>query len=112
MGKYVPGAQIRAFVETIRPSIASQLAFERGFYEGNYTVVSVPEIPLRPGLEKIRQAAYAKWPQTVVSLEDIMDWVREGAPDVLIGGFDTRTSSLTPENAAVRFINSGVFERQ
>ena len=112
MGKYVPGAQIKAFTETVRPSMAVEVAFEHGFYEGDYAVVSTPGTPLRPELEKIRQAAHTRWPQTEVSFGDIIDWVREGAPDVLTGELPMRASPLPPEKGALHLIHNGVFERQ
>ena len=112
MSRYVPGAQIKAFMDTVRPSMASELALERGFYDGDYDVVAVPKTPLRPQLEKVRRAAYAKWPQTVISFENIVDWVREGASGTLTGEFGMRVSPSTPEKGAVRLINNGVFERQ
>ena len=69
----------------IRPSVAVDLAFEYGFYEGDYVVVAEPKAPFRPQMEQIRRAAETKWPGQLVAFEDIVAWTDEGAPDLLTG---------------------------
>lgn len=108
---YEPGKQIDKVVDEIQPSMASQEAFERGFYEGDYGVVSSPRIPLSHELELIRQAAQTKWPRALVPFEHIADWAGEGAIDPVSGQILMGQSPLDPQKRAVLLINNGLFER-
>lgn len=111
MGKYVPGERVSAFTDTVRPSVAVETALERGFYDGDYVVVSHPKTPLRPELETIRRAAETKWPTSTVSFGNIIEWAGEDAPDVLTGENAMATSPLNARRRAVLLINNGLFER-
>ena len=112
MGKYVPGERIAAFTDTVRPSVAAETAFEHGFYDADYVVVMHPKTPLRPELEAIRHAAATKWPQeNLVAFSNIVEWVGEGAPDLLTGDKVMGASPLDPQKRAVLLINNGLFER-
>lgn len=44
MVDYIPGEKGLAVAQGIRPSLAAELAFERGFYEGDYTVVAESKV--------------------------------------------------------------------
>ncbi len=111
MGRYVPGAQVAAFTDTVRPSVAAEAAFQHGFYDGDYVVVLDPKTPLRPELEAIRRAAATKWPDKIVAFSNIVDWAGEGAPDLLTGKTGMTASPLVPQDRAVLLINNGLFER-
>ena len=91
--------------------MASQEAFERGFYDGEYDIVSAPTAPLRQELELIRQAAMIKWPNVLVPFERIAGWVDAGASDPLSGAKLTVASPLDAQKRTVLLINNGVFER-
>ena len=108
---YEPGKQINRVVDEIQPSMASQEAFERGFYEGEYEVISAPRTPLPEKLELIRQAAQTKWPNRLVVFEDIADWVGEGAVDPISGEQLMGQSPLDPQKRAALLINNRLFER-
>lgn len=111
MGNYVPGEKGMAAAKGIRPSMAVEAAFEQGFYSGNYKVLTEPQIPFRPELEKIRQAALTTWPNTIMSFDSIVDWVGEGAIDPIRGEHLMGRSPLEPQKRAVLLINNGLFER-
>ena len=106
-----PGKQIKKVVDEMEPSRASEEAFERGFYEGEYDVVAAPRVPLRHELELIRQAVQTKWPNVLVSFDRIADWVSEGAIDPISGEQMMGNSPLDPQKRAVLLINNGLFER-
>ena len=108
---YQPGKQIMKVVDKMHPSMASQEAFERGFYEGEYDVVEAPRIPLRHELELIRQAAQTKWQDVLVPFESIAEWVSEGAEDPISGDQLMAHSPLDAQKRAVLLINNGLFER-
>ena len=111
MGNYIPGEKGLAVARGIRPSVAVDLAFEYGFYEGDYVVVAEPKAPFRPQMEQIRRAAETKWPDQLVAFEDIVAWTDEGAPDLLTGSCGMAESPLSAQKRAVLLINNGVFER-
>ena len=108
---YVPGKQIKEFIETIEPSKAVDAAFEAGFYDGDYIVVRESPPSWRTELKEIRDAAFTKWPEKIVTLDDIAAWVEDDAPDLLAGNRLLATSLLDPLKRAVLLINNGVFER-
>lgn len=41
----------------------------------------IPRIPFPHRFELIRQAALARWGETPIPQEEILDWVRAGCPD-------------------------------
>lgn len=112
MSDYVPGEKGMAVTKSIRPSKAVEIAFEHGFYDGDYVVVAAAKTPFRPLMEHIRQAAETKWPNAVVQFEDIVNWAGEGAPDLLTDSRGLERSPLDPQKRAVLLINNGIFERQ
>lgn len=112
MGNYIPGEKCLAVAKGIRPSVAVELAFEHGFYEGDYVVVGESKVPFRPQMERIRRAAETKWSGELVRFEDIVAWTDEVAPDFLTGSFGMAESPLTAQKRAVLLINNGVFERR
>ena len=91
--------------------MAVDLAFELGFYEGDYTVVAEPKAPFRPDMEQIRRAAETNWPRQIIAFDDIVAWTGEGAPDILTGDLGMAGSPLSAQKRAVLLINNGVFER-
>ena len=111
MGNYIPGEKGLAVAKGIRASVATDLAFEYGLYEGDYTVVAESKVPFRPQMEQIRRAAESKWPCQVVAFDDIVAWTDEDAPDLLTGSFGMAGSPLSAQKRAVLLINNGVFER-
>ena len=111
MVDYIPGEKGLAVAKGIRPSLAAELAFERGFYEGDYTVVPESKVLFRPQMEQIRRAAETKWPSQIVAFDDIVAWTDEDAPDLLTGSFEMAGSPLSAQRRAVLLINNGVFER-
>ena len=108
---YTPGEKGRAVAKSIRPSMAVELAFEHGFYEGDYVVADAKQ-PFHPDMEQIRQAAQIKWPNQVVAFEDIAEWAGEGALDYISGSFRMGNSPLNPQRRAVLLVNNGLFERK
>ena len=108
---YVPGELIKEFIATIEPSKAVDAAFEAGIYDGDYVVVREPLPSWRAELKEIRDAAFTKWPDRIVTLDDIAAWVENDAPDLLTGEKLLSASPLNPQKRAVLLINNGVFER-
>ena len=112
MRGYVPGQKSSAVARGIRPSVAVDLAFERGFYEGDYTVIGDPNVPFRPEMERVRRAAETKWHDRIAAFDEIVEWTDRDAPDVRTGNVTMSGSPLSAQKRAVLLINNGVFERQ
>jgi len=108
---YVPGEMIREFIATLEPSKSVDAAINVGLYDGNYVVVCEPLPSWRGELKEIRDAAFRKWTDGVVTLDDIAAWVENDAPDLFADGKTLATPRLNPQHRAVRLINNGVFER-
>ena len=108
---YVPGELIKEFIATIEPSKAVDAAFEAGIYDGDYVVVREPLPSWRAELKELRDAAFTKWPDRIVTFDDIAAWVENDAPDLLTGEKLLAASPPNPQKRAVHLINNGVFER-
>ena len=79
--KYVPGELIERGNEAMKPSPVAKFLYDIGYYDGQYEVVKELERPVYPGLEDVLIAARNTWPNTNFSLEELIDWVRDGAVD-------------------------------
>ena len=112
MSDYVPGDKSMAVVKGIRPSTAVERAFELGFYEGHYKVAPIKDSQsFRPEMGMLLRSAQTKWPNCVVPFDDIVDWVRDDALDLLSGKHLMAKSPLDPQARAVLLINNGLFLR-
>lgn len=111
MAKYVPGALINEATARIQESEAAKIAFEKGYYDGQYVVAEAVQPALSPELEEIRSEALNRWSNRLVGLDEILDWIGSGAIDSetreKIHIFPTRTDQAT----ARLLINRGIFER-
>ena len=108
---YVPGEMIREFLATLEPTKSVDVAVRAGLYDGDYVVVCEPLPSWRAELKKVRDAAFRKWPDGIVTFDDIAAWIENDAPDLLAGEKPLAASRLNPQHRAVRLINNGVFER-
>ena len=79
--KYVPGELIDRGTEAMKPSPVAKFMYEIGYYDGQYEVAKELERPVYPDLEGVLIAARNTWPNTAMSLEELIDWVRNGATD-------------------------------
>ena len=87
-------------------------AFEAGIYDGDYVVVREPLPSWRAELKEIRDAAFTKWPDRIVTLDDIAAWVENDAPDLLTGEKLLSASPLNEREYTPYFnLNSGMFRR-
>lgn len=111
MAKYVPGALINEVTARIQESEAAKIAFENGYYDGQYVVAEAPRPPLSLELEEIRTEALNRWSNRLVDLDEILKWIGSGAIDSetreKIHIFPTKTDQAT----ARLLINRGIFER-
>lgn len=111
MSSYVPGERIKEVIDEMKPSEAANAAFERGFYDGQYEVATTSHGFLPPDLERIRAAAQKLWQRKLVTLEEIMNWVADGAMDPIQ---QEPTLPIPPDDVqgtTVLLINNDVFKR-
>lgn len=111
MAKYIPGQLIREFTDQIKPSEATRVALEYGFYDGDYEVVRNPSTPLPQDLEAVRVAAAALWPNRLVSLEEIIAWVEDGAVDPQSKAKAYQVVPGGEREGAALLIDNGLFKR-
>ena len=111
MGKYIPGERIREFTDRISPSEAVEAAYECGLYDGYYAVVQNPRTQLRPELEAARAAASIQWSDGLVSLDEIIDWVRSGACHPITKEESYHVPLGEEKTIALLLINRGLFKR-
>ncbi|MCY4144337.1 MAG: hypothetical protein OXG08_11720 [Gammaproteobacteria bacterium] len=109
--KYIPGERIREFTDRIAPSEAVDAAYECGLYDGDYAVVHNPRTQLRPELETARTAASIQWRDGLVSLEEIIDWVRRGARHPITKQASYQVALGEEKTIALLLINRGLFKR-
>lgn len=76
---HVSSELTRRRVGGLESSSLTKKLIEMGFYEGNYRVVKDFDRPLHPSLERIFEAARLTWENRRVSLEEIIEWVRDGS---------------------------------
>lgn len=111
MSRYVPGARIKEVIDEMKPSEAANAAFERGFYDGQYEVAKTSQASLRPELERMRVAAQTLWPNQLVTLDEIMKWVADGAMDPIKDEPTLPNPPSDVQRTTVLLINNDVFKR-
>ena len=109
--EYIPGQQIREFIETIQPPADCEQSFEYGFYSGDYSVTNSPYPPLRRELEKVRVAAFTRWQNRLINFDEIIQWVEGGAEDPLTKERTLDVAPGTQQEITVLLINNEVFTR-
>ncbi len=110
MAKYIPGALINEATARIQDSEAVKVAFEKGLYHGQYVVAEEPSPHLTAELEEIRSDALARWPNQLVSLDEILKWVGDAIEPTTRAKLNI-FPSRTDRDTAILLISRGIFER-